>query len=274
MCSIIGITSPTSKALDATDFRNLKQLIKLNQHRGGHGAGVWSEGSGLVKSPKLDAISETMSRKGEKNILIHLRYATSATKVAKYNHPFMEKHVVFVHNGHITNFKKFDVPMDSMAGLKAILQGNEAMRDLEGWYVFVWYNLKTKRVHVLNQSGSIQYGWLNGKLYLASIGLEEVIPSAKVIESGQHLVFDYTTPKLVHLNSARAFTPKTEVVRFGFGSKSYPTVSVPPLRTSHVDDDGGSDFDQYVPLWLRHEPIRYLPAKYRIADLKKSNMGK
>ena len=278
MCSIIGITSPTSETLSAQDFTNLKRLIRLNKYRGGHGAGVWSDKTGLKKSPKLDALSEVMSRKGEKHVLVHLRYSTSATHIAKYNHPFMERHVVFVHNGYVSNYRRFGVPMDSLAGLQAILKGNEALRELEGWYVFVWYNLKTKKVHVLNHAGSIQYGWLDGKLYLASVALEKVIPSCKVIESGQHLVFDYTTPKRVHLQSVRAFTPKSVVTTFGFGAlASYPVVGTGNYNYASSPDYGVEDImfkrDEFQPDWERYKakaPVPYIPAKYRVADMVKT----
>lgn len=191
MCSILGYFSPKKvRALDQNGLDILNKLIKLNIHRGGNGAGIWTEKSGLVKSVHLNLPHELLKRKGkEKNLLMHLRIATNGGICDRFCHPFVLDDIAYCHNGHISNFTEFGAEMDSLAGLFAINKGQKAIEKLTGWYVFAWYDKKRATINLLNHNGSIQYGWYRGNLVFASEGLDKVLEKWFVVPDNKWLVF-------------------------------------------------------------------------------------
>lgn len=186
MCSIIGAIKVNQKA--KIDYKKLQKLYEKNISRGGSGQGIWSPKKGLTKGLKLKCYGEYEKRKNENVIISHLRYATSGSTSDEHCHPFETENTVFVHNGHISNYQFFNVAMDSLAGLKMIENGKE-LEKLDGWYVFVWYNKKTKRLHMVSSSGHIEFTTEKGIFYFASIGIKDVFSKGSVMPDGYHLTF-------------------------------------------------------------------------------------
>ena len=285
MCSIIGIVSP-KRALpfEKSEKKTLARVIALNEYRGGSGAGVWSPKIGLKKSVKLDAKGEVYTRKDDNNIMVHLRASTSGQVIDKFCHPFQSKHIVLAHNGHITNYRHFRVPMDTLAGVKQVRKGESAIRELQGWYVLAWYNLKSGLFHLLNQSGAIDYGWAGGRLWYASTNLKtalgDKLGAVHSLPSGKHIVFN-PFGKVVKVQSEKDYSPRVFVPRpspLGFGwtpkTSYFPALngtqkwSINQLQKieDEVNEERLNDYNSDIPA------CNYLPIKYRLnVDYSGSN---
>lgn len=104
----------------------------------------------LFKRKEWDNFTSKAIQSG--GILVgHNRKATQGAINTDNAHPFIEGDIILIHNGGISNFKKFDPTktVDSHAVCAAInKEGHEAiLPELEGAWVLVWYNLKTKRLY-------------------------------------------------------------------------------------------------------------------------------
>jgi len=185
MCGIIGATG---KKPDVTELR---YLIYLNQHRGGwDGQGIWTNKQGLKKGFNLDWGMELLKRRKSHKFLIHLRAATSGNISPKFCHPFLKNNIVFCHNGHIENYESFNTPMDSLAGFQIVLNNLKGIENLDGFYVFSWFDNSNNTFHLLNNCGQIQFGWRKNTLYFASTGVEKILNRTNFCPNYTHLIFN------------------------------------------------------------------------------------
>lgn len=86
-------------------------------------------------------------------IVGHNRKATSGDIVSKNAHPFIKGHIVLVHNGYIGNAKSIDssIEVDSEAIASTLAETEDSVTALEklwGAWSIVWYNHKTKKLHL------------------------------------------------------------------------------------------------------------------------------
>jgi len=203
MCGIIGATGKKP------DVKLLSKLVSLNLDRGGQdGVGIWSNRQGLRKGLNITLDKELAKRKKDKNFLIHLRWATSGEVSARFCHPFRYKDIVFCHNGHIWNYKDWNLPMDSLAGLLFVVRNLQGIEKLWGSYVFAWYNLDDLTFNILNHNGEIQFGWENKTLYFASEGINMVIEKAYGCPNNTKLTFNSETGGLVGVQNLEKLLQK------------------------------------------------------------------
>ncbi len=208
MCSILGIISPKKLPTLDTKSKNLiPKLIRANAYRGGDGAGIWSEKWGLIKGVKLNVIKEFMRRSDDSTFLVHLRKATSGDVSNAHCHPFKKSGVVLCHNGHISNFTQFKVAMDSLAGLHAVVKGQDEINKLSGWFVLAWIDNRDKTFNLLNHDGSIQYGWFGKRLVFASTGLKKYVKKVYEVPQNTWYSFNINSEEIIRLDAMQKINP-------------------------------------------------------------------
>jgi asparagine synthetase B (glutamine-hydrolysing) len=210
-------------------------LIRANKHRGGDGSGIWSEKWGLIKGVTLNVVKEFMRRSDESTFLIHLRSASSGDVNNGHCHPFIHSNdVVFCHNGHISNYLDYKVSMDSLAGLYAVIRGIKEINKLSGWFVFAWLDKRDGTFNLLNHNGSIQYGWLGGRLVFASMGLDRYLKHVFEVPQNVWYTFNLSGQNIIRLDSVRSINPVERLYRYysPYDGEYYPAVTKHIAKTT------------------------------------------
>lgn len=164
MCGIVGFIE-NSYNINSLDIDLFENLLIVDSLRGLDSTGAFSiygkSGSvawikqatnplNMLKTPEWDKFTKKAIQSA--GILVgHNRKATQGGINTDNAHPFIVGDTILIHNGGISNFRKFDSTksVDSHAVCAAIdKEGHQVIiPELEGAWVLVWYNMKTKRLY-------------------------------------------------------------------------------------------------------------------------------
>lgn len=165
MCGICGLISKETNGFYHPDVSLFTQMLIADSLRGTDGTGVFGVyGTGsvqwlkvgshpfaLVNNKKYDSFTSAMVRKF-KMVVGHNRKLTAGAKSNENSHPFIHEHIILVHNGTIHGHKKLaDTEVDSHAIAHAIANKGykEALKELDGAFALVWFNMKTRTLHLV-----------------------------------------------------------------------------------------------------------------------------
>lgn len=167
MCGLIAIIAKQRYGFYGVHRDIFSQMLYTNVLRGSDATGVF----GVNKQGNLNILKQASPAGwflGQKTfidefqdkivpdyqiIVGHNRKATHGERKDVDAHPFYTEPVCLVHNGMITNHKELckESTVDSNAVCNAFADGNfkEILRDIEGAYAFIWYNIKDKTLYFI-----------------------------------------------------------------------------------------------------------------------------
>lgn len=167
MCGLVGIIAKNQSGFFAGDRDAFAQMLYADVLRGSDATGVF----GVKKNGNLDILKQAtpagwfLASKQfqfdfgpkiiqEYQIVIgHNRKATHGDRKDQDAHPFYNEPICLVHNGMISNHKELckESTVDSNAVCNAFAKGDfkEILKDIEGAYAFIWYNVKDKTLYFI-----------------------------------------------------------------------------------------------------------------------------
>jgi len=130
----------------------------------------------------------------------HVRASTRGSVTDHNSHPFQYGHITLVHNGHIRNASQLKdankAQCDVDSAMVAYSMANngelETLQEVEGGYVFIWWNSKTKKLNIARNTERplfLAYIQRENSMYWASelTHLAHLLRNASVDEDIGHL---------------------------------------------------------------------------------------
>jgi hypothetical protein len=165
MCGIVGLISRRTNGFWGSELEMFENLLVLDTMRGMDSTGAFcvhgSKKISVIKHathPLHTFKTEEWSkfRQGAIStgrILIgHNRKATQGSVNSENAHPFVENHIVLVHNGTLRGHKELaDKDVDSHAVCHAFAEkgAENVIPDLDGAFAFVWWDAKKERLFAI-----------------------------------------------------------------------------------------------------------------------------
>lgn len=273
MCGIVGFIEKKHN-LYAPDLKVFETMLLVDSLRGEDSTGAFSvygkSGSinyikqatnplNLFRTPEWDKFKQKSVQSAA--ILVgHNRKATVGEVKTANAHPFLEGNTILIHNGGITNWRKFDSTktVDSHAVCAAIdKEGHQAiLPELEGAYTLVWYNIKDKMLYFARNeerplcfmdTDSYQM-WASEELFMRFALLKNGMKPGKSWELATHTVAGYSLDKKCWFNTE--YKPKKT---FGNGNYTHTNVA----STNQIT--AGTPWDQGDPMFLPPVNIKTNP---------------
>lgn len=176
MCGLVAMHTIEKNGFIYCDKDEFKQMLVLNSVRGVHSTGIAGFNMredepkvSLVKSVNspyylfnFEQTDEFFTRMIAKftTVIGHGRFATKGEINANNAHPFEEGHITLAHNGVISNFtslkekhhKNIDVDSHLVAKLFEEQEAIDVLPTIEGAYVFIWFDSRTKTLNIARNS--------------------------------------------------------------------------------------------------------------------------
>lgn len=162
MCGIVGLISRRTNGFYGSDLDMMEGLLILDTLRGMDSTGAFcihgSKKISLVKHashPLHTFKTEEWNRwrsgavSTGKIIIGHNRKATQGSINSENAHPFIENHIVLVHNGTLRGHKELaDKDVDSHAVCHAFAEkgAENVLPEIDGAFAFVWWDSKKERL--------------------------------------------------------------------------------------------------------------------------------
>lgn len=169
MCGLVALISKRSWGFINKDMEVFEELLTVDQLRGQDATGAFcvhrnKQVSGiklaatpwhLFKQPEYNTFRNKASQHGR--ILVgHNRKATQGAATDPKNaHPFQEDNIILVHNGSLYNrqgLPERDVDSHAVAAAFASGDYSEVLRDINGAYAFIWWDMKRNQLSVVRNS--------------------------------------------------------------------------------------------------------------------------
>lgn len=166
MCGLVALISKRSWGFVSKDMDIFEDLLTVDQLRGQDATGAFcvhrnKQVSGiklaatpwhLFKQPEYNTFKSKASQHGR--ILVgHNRKATQGAATNPANaHPFQEDNIILVHNGSLYNrqgLPERDVDSHAVAAAFASGDYSEVLRDINGAYAFIWWDMKRNQLSVV-----------------------------------------------------------------------------------------------------------------------------
>ena len=169
MCGLVSMISKRSWGFINKDIEVFEELLTIDQLRGQDATGAFCvhrnrQVSGiklaatpwhLFKQPEYNTFRNKASQHGR----IHVGHNRKATQGAatdpKNAHPFQEDNIILVHNGSLYNrqgLPERDVDSHAVAAAFASGDYSEVLRDINGAYAFIWWDMKRNILSVARNS--------------------------------------------------------------------------------------------------------------------------
>lgn len=185
MCGLVAIIAKTKSGFFYKDKTIFLQMLLSDMFRGLDSTGIFAVNKhGNVDTIKDKLVAPTFINQpavgkfldkmiNDYHIMVgHNRKATMGGVTAETAHPFVEGNTVLVHNGTLTNHKKFsDKTVDSHAICHNIDEKGykETLKTIEGAYALIWYSADKKTLYFCrNAERPLHLVETQDKIYLAS----------------------------------------------------------------------------------------------------------
>lgn len=166
MCGLIGLIARTNGGFTHGDMQAFEQMMIVNTLRGKDSVGAFTKfGNGDVQAIKHGSNPFNMLRTDEwkdfrqkvinrgRFIIGHNRAATIGAVTTENAHPFVEGHIILVHNGTLrsqNNLTKATTVVDSHAICHALAEEEKDPRHvldkIDGAFALIWYDSKKDRL--------------------------------------------------------------------------------------------------------------------------------
>jgi predicted glutamine amidotransferase len=202
----------------------------------------------------------------------HVRSATASRgNITDYNaHPFQYGHITLVHNGHIRNANSLPDSKDAQSSVDSAMVAfsmakngeKETLEAVEGGFVFVWWNSKTKTLNIArNEERPIHMAYIDGEnsLFWASelTHLGHLLRYANIDEDENKGGFLHPEPShwyVYDLKDLRSFEKRPFVKRQGrrnHGTTGQVHGSVNAHTTGHTELD--KIWEEEVAAWQEYQ---------------------
>lgn len=185
MCGLVAIIAKTKSGFFYKDKTIFLQMLLSDMFRGLDSTGIFAVNKyGNVDTIKDRLVAPTFINQpavgkfldkmvADYHIMVgHNRKATMGGVTAETAHPFVEGNTVLVHNGTLTNHRKFsDKVVDSHAICHNMDEKGykETLKTIEGAYALIWYSADNKTLYFSrNAERPLFLVETQDKLYLAS----------------------------------------------------------------------------------------------------------
>jgi hypothetical protein len=280
MCGIVAIISKQKHAgFYFADKGIMQQLLLADVFRGPDSTGVFAVNAhGNVKMAKEASASPYfMGRKEVKDmfddisskyhiVVGHNRKATMGATVDENAHPFIEDHIILVHNGTLNNHHKLaDTTVDSHAICKSIATDGykHMLKNIDGAYALIWYDVKLKTLFFTrNADRPLALVETDDRIYLAS--------EAKMLD----WILDRNNIKKYTIQNV----PTDKVFKFSLDDRkleveSKPKKDKPASHNQHNRGQAHNNHNQQqhslslVTQSTSHSSTASLAASYKIGDI-------
>ena len=169
MCGLVTLISKRAYGFMNKDVDIFEELLTVDQLRGQDATGAFCvhrnrQVSGikgaftpwhLFKQPEYNTFRNKACQHGR--ILVgHNRKATQGAATNPANaHPFVEDNIILVHNGSLYNRQGLptrDVDSHAVAAAFATGEYSEVLKDINGAYAFIWWDMKRNQLSVVRNS--------------------------------------------------------------------------------------------------------------------------
>lgn len=166
MCGIVGLISKKAGGFFHNDLTMFQAMLVNDSQRGEDSTGAFmvdrDGGAELIKVASnpfnlfaCDAWSKFRSAAIQRGKILvgHNRKATQGAVNSDNAHPFQEGPIVLVHNGTLRNHlswnTKKEVDSHALCQLIAEKGHEEAIKQVDGAFALVWYNLETHKLYMI-----------------------------------------------------------------------------------------------------------------------------
>lgn len=189
MCGLVAIINKLNNGFNMPDKDNFADMLYADAIRGMDSTGAflvdnlgnlsWGKTKHnpvhLFITKEWDNIMDAAYKKGT-FLVGHNRKATVGKVTDNTAHPFVEKNIILVHNGTLTNHKDIgDTEVDSHAICKSIANKGhlETIKTLQGAFALIWYDINLKSLFVCrNDKRPLSFVETTSAYYLSSeVGL-------------------------------------------------------------------------------------------------------
>jgi predicted glutamine amidotransferase len=169
MCGLLAMHTKNTFVKYHTD--EFKQMLIINSLRGAHSTGVCgirddeyafikATGSPYSLYAHEESVKFFENMDKYNTVIGHGRYATLGKINAENQHPFKEGKIILAHNGMISNFdslkgkdyKHIEVDSHLICALFNDKGAINVLPDVQGAYVFMWYDLEEETFNVARNS--------------------------------------------------------------------------------------------------------------------------
>lgn len=195
MCGIVGIVAKKDKGLTVPHLEVFREMMICDSIRGEDSTGVFSvNDSGnasflklathpfnLVDSKEYKDWAQAAWASG-RAVIGHNRKATLGSVSNKNAHPFVNRNIIFIHNGNVSNFRallhhkkrsRLEIEVDSHAAA-VVLSENDPLKilpEFKGAFTFVWYDVEKKKLYFIrNEERPLFFANTDDHVYFASEG--------------------------------------------------------------------------------------------------------
>lgn len=168
MCGLVGVINKSKHGMFKDQIDNFHHMLYADAIRGMDGTGMYMVNKfGNVRWMKAkhnpvhlhvtkeyeDTLDEAF--KNGQLLIGHNRKATAGKLSDANSHPFVEKHIILVHNGTLDNHKdigKQEVDSHAICHSMATKGHEETLKTLQGAFALIWYDLKDKKLRICRNS--------------------------------------------------------------------------------------------------------------------------
>lgn len=266
MCGLLGLIARTNGGFTHSDMTAFEQMMIVNTLRGKDSVGVFTKfGNGDVQAIKHGSNPFNLLRTTEwsefrqkvinrgRFIIGHNRAATSGAVTTENAHPFVEGHIILVHNGTLrsqNNLTRATTVVDSHAICHALSEEEgdprRVLDKIDGAFALIWYDSKKDKLfaarneerplvmleserHFALASEAWIAGYPMGRNNLDVKGMEVIQPN-EMYEFGHHGKFEIksfdnqkrTYGANVHHHGHKFFSPYDDDVEDDTGGEVTP----------------------------------------------------
>jgi hypothetical protein len=167
MCGLVGLIARKPMGFNQRELDLFEQVLMIDTLRGKDSTGVMSvfrdTSAQVIKTAQLPFLMYETKQWGElrgktvgqgRFIAGHNRAATRGDVTNDNAHPFVENHIILMHNGTISNqeqLTKEKVDVDSHAICHAIASGDpkDVVQTIRGAFALIWYNTETEKIYAV-----------------------------------------------------------------------------------------------------------------------------
>jgi hypothetical protein len=169
MCGMTGIIARKPVGLNGREMDLMEQMLVINTLRGKDSLGVMTafrdKEAMIIKH--ASGIPELLFRTTEwgkfrnraigngRFVMGHNRAATRGTINNDNAHPFVENHIILMHNGTLPNSgsnlttEKVDVDSHAICHALAAGEPKDVIPKIKGAYALIWYNTQTEKLYAI-----------------------------------------------------------------------------------------------------------------------------
>lgn len=286
MCGLLGMIARTTGGFLHADLQAFEQMLVINTVRGKDSVGCFTKyGNGDVRAIKHGSNPFNLMRSDEwkefrqsvinrgKFLIGHNRAATMGHVNTDNAHPFVEDHIILVHNGTLrsqSNLTTKNTQVDSNAIAHALVEEDEDPRRvldrIDGAFALIWYDSKKDKLYAARNEErplvlieSPRHYVLSSETWIAAYPMSRnnlevkevtVIPPNVMYEfgrNGEHKTYEFENVKHSFTTSYYTHHGQSSVRRTASTSTTSTTTSTSPSNEKKDDSESFPEGSEATP---------------------------